>query len=57
MCPSLVDDVFNCKRSHTDLGMFEIIFGGAVGAMQPFDERLTPDEILRVIAYVRSLHR
>ena len=55
MGPSLVDDVYNYKRSHTDLGMFEIIYGGAAGAMQAFNERMTPDEILKVIAYVRSL--
>lgn len=57
MGPSLVDEVYNYKRSHTDLGLFEIVYGGAAGAMQPFDERLTPDEILRVIAYVRSLRK
>lgn len=57
MGPSLVDEVYNYKRSATDVGMFEIIYGGAAGAMQPFNERLTPDEILRVMAYVRSLKR
>lgn len=57
MGPSLVDDVYNYKRTHTDLGLFEVIYAGAAGAMQPFDERLTPDEMLRVIAYVRSLAR
>ena len=57
MGPSLVDDVYNYKRSHLDLGLFEIIYGGAAGAMQPFDERLSGDEILKVIAYVRSLAR
>jgi cytochrome c-L len=57
MGPSLVDDVHNYARSPTDLGLFEIIYAGAAGAMQPFDERLTGDEILKVIAYVRSLAR
>lgn len=57
MGPSLVDEVYNHKRSATDVGLFEIIYGGAAGAMQPFNERLSPDEILRVMAYVRSLKR
>lgn len=55
MGPSLVDDVYQYKRTDTDHGMFEVIYGGAAGAMQSFSERLTPDEILKVIAYVRSL--
>jgi hypothetical protein len=33
------------------------VFGGALGAMQSFRDRLTQDEILRVNAYVRSLRR
>lgn len=57
MGPSLVDEVYHYKRSHTDHGMFEVIYAGAAGAMQPFNERLTPDEILKVIAYIRSLRK
>jgi cytochrome c-L len=41
----------------TDKGMFEIVYGGATGAMQPMGKRLTQDQILRIIAYVRSLKK
>ena len=37
--------------------MFEIIYGGATGAMQPFGNRLNKDEILHVMSYVRSLKK
>jgi hypothetical protein len=33
------------------------VFGGSLGAMQSFRDRLTQDEILRIDAYVRSLRR
>lgn len=55
MCPSLVDDKFAYPRVANDVGMFEVIYGGAAGAMRSFKDRLTQDQILRVIAYVRSV--
>jgi cytochrome c-L len=55
MCPSLVDDEFIYPRVANDVGMFEVIYGGASGAMRAFKGRLTQDQILHVIAYVRSL--
>jgi cytochrome c-L len=55
--PSLVDDVYGYPRIKTDVGMFEIVLGGGAGAMQPFRDRLTQDEILKLLAYVRSLKR
>jgi cytochrome c-L len=45
------------ERTATDIGLFEAVFGGALGAMQSFRDRLTQDEILRLNAYVRSLRR
>ena len=43
-------------RSATDVGMFEVIYGGASGAMQSFARRgMTQDQMLKIIAYVRSL--
>ena len=39
----------------TDVGLFEAVFGGALGAMQSFRDRMTQDEILRLNAYVRKL--
>jgi cytochrome c-L len=55
--PSLIGDTHHYPRFTTDKGIFEIIYGGATGAMQPFGKRLTQDQILKVIAYVRSLKK
>jgi cytochrome c-L len=55
--PSFIGDTHHYKRFTTDKGMFEIIYGGATGAMQPFGNRLTQDQILHVMAYVRSLKK
>jgi cytochrome c-L len=55
--PSLVGDAHHYPRFATDKGMFEIIYGGATGAMQPFGKRLTQDQILQVMAYVRALKK
>lgn len=55
--PSLIGDTHHYPRFTTDKGMFEIIYGGAAGAMQPFGKRLTQDQILHVMAYVRSLKK
>jgi cytochrome c-L len=55
--PSLTGDVHRYPRVTTDKGMFEIVYGGATGAMQPMGKRLTQDQILRIIAYVRSLKK
>lgn len=53
--PSLVDDTWRYERAHTPVGQFEIIHAGATGAMQPFGDRLSPDEILKIIAYTDHL--
>ena len=56
--PSLIDDTSKYPRGTTDLGMFEILYGGASGAMQSFARRgMTQDQMLKVIAYVRSLKK
>ena len=55
--PSLISDTHHYSRFTTDKGMFEIIYGGATGAMQPFGKRFTQDQILHVMAYVRSLKK
>lgn len=53
--PSLIDDKVRHPRVVDDVGMFEVIYGGAAGAMAGFKGRLTQDKILKVIAYVRSM--
>jgi cytochrome c-L len=57
MGPSLVDNVYIYDRVPTDAGLFEAIFAGAGGAMQSFADRMTQDEMLKVIAYVRDLQK
>ena len=55
MGPALNDDAVRRERAATDKGMFEIIYGGSAGAMQPFAKRFDQDEILRVMAYIETL--
>lgn len=56
MGPSLLGPHYAYPQSATDVGMFAVIYGGASGAMQAFSKReITQDEILKVVAYVRSL--
>jgi cytochrome c-L len=43
------------ERIKTDVGLFEVVFGGASGAMQPFGQRMSQDQILKVMAFVRTL--
>lgn len=55
--PSLVDEDYFYDRSATDVGLFELIYAGAAGAMQSFKTRMTQDEMLKVIAYLRDLQK
>jgi cytochrome c-L len=56
--PSLITDDWKYKRVATDVGMFEVIYAGAAGAMQSFFRRgLTQDETLKIIAYTRALKK
>ena len=57
MGPSLVDDRVVHPRVATDVGTFEAIYGGAAGAMQAFGDRLTQEEILKIMAFVDSLKK
>ncbi|MFL4973140.1 MAG: c-type cytochrome [Microvirga sp.] len=56
--PTLIADSWKYERAATDVGMFEILYGGASGAMQSFARRgMTQDQMLKVIAFVRSLKK
>jgi cytochrome c-L len=56
--PSLISNTWIRERAATDIGMFEIIYGGSSGAMQSFARRgMTQDQMLKIIAYVRSLKK
>jgi cytochrome c-L len=58
MGPTLVGKDVIYKQVLTDPGMFSIIYGGASGAMQSFHRRgMKQDEMLRIIAYVRTLDK
>ena len=45
------------QRVANDVGMFEVIYGGASGAMQAFGNRLTQDEILKMMAFIDSIKK
>ncbi len=50
--PNLTDDQWKYERTDTEVGRFEIIYGGGGGAMQAFGRRLDQDEILKVMAFI-----
>lgn len=55
MGPNLIDDEYVYGKNETDKGVFETIYGGAGGLMAPLKGRITQDEILKIMAYLRSL--
>ncbi len=57
MCPSLVVSDHIYPQTSNDAGMFAILYVGASGAMQSFASRMSQDEMLKVIAYVRTLSK
>ena len=58
MGPTLVGKDVVYPQTSTDPGMFSIIYGGASGAMESFHRRgMTQDQMLRIIAYVRTLEK
>jgi cytochrome c-L len=58
MGPTLVGKDVVYKQVLTDPGMFSIMDDGASGAMQSFHRRgMKQDEILRIVAYVRTLEK
>lgn len=50
--PNLTDDQWSRPRTHTEVGRFEIIYGGGAGAMQAFGRRIDQDDILKVMAFI-----
>jgi cytochrome c-L len=55
--PNLVDNQFVHPRVATDVGTFEIIYAGGAGAMQSFGNRLTQEEILKIMAFLDSIKK
>ena len=54
---NLVDDDYRYPRTNTDVGNFEVIYAGATGAMQAFGDRVSQDDILKIIAYMKTLKK
>jgi len=54
--PALGDSYWTYPKARTDVGMFEVVYDGARAMMGPQRNNLTVDEILAVIAYVRSIN-
>jgi cytochrome c(L) len=54
---SLVDNQFTYPRTRTDIGTFEVIYAGATGAMQAFGNRVSQDEILKIMAFIETLKK
>jgi len=54
---NLTDAQVTYPRVANDIGMFEAIYAGASGAMQAFGNRLTQDEILRMMAFIETLKK
>lgn len=52
--PALGDDYWTYPAGRTDQGMFEIIYGGARSMMGPQSNNLSIDEMLKIMAFVRS---
>lgn len=53
--PSLIDANVKYPRVANDHGEFEVVYGGAAGAMQPMGRRFDQDQILRIMAYAETL--
>jgi len=54
---NLTDSQYTYPRTANAVGTFEVIYAGATGAMQPFGNRLTQDEILRLMAFLDTLKK
>ena len=54
---NLVDNTYTYPRTKTDVGTFEVIYGGASGAMQSFGGRVSQDDILKIMTYMESLKK
>ncbi len=52
---NIVDNAFTYPRVANDVGTFEVIYAGATGAMQSFGNRVTQDDILKIMAYMTSI--
>jgi cytochrome c(L) len=54
---NIVDNAYTYPRVANDIGTFEVIYAGATGAMQSFGNRVTQDDILKIMAYMTSIKK
>lgn len=54
--PNLIHGDWKYDRTHTEVGRFEIIYGGGAGSMQAFGQRIDQDEILKIMAFMDSIY-
>ena len=54
--PGLNDSYWTYKQAARDPGLFSAIYGGLGGSMGPLRGRITQDEILHIMAWLRSLN-
>lgn len=54
--PALHDDYWTYPNNMRDKGFFETIYGGAAGMMGPQKGRISQDEILQIMSWVRSIY-
>ncbi|QSA97372.1 cytochrome c(L), periplasmic [Methylococcus sp. EFPC2] len=55
--PGLADDYWTYPRGATDVGLFEILWGGAQGMMGPQYTNLNADELLQIMSFLRSIYK
>ncbi|CAI8745834.1 cytochrome c(L), periplasmic [Methylocaldum szegediense] len=55
--PGLGDDYWTYPRAATDVGLFEVLWGGAQGMMGPQNNNLNADEMLQIMAWIRSIYK
>ena len=55
--PGLADDYWTYPRATLDVGLFEILFGGAQGSMGPQYVNLNTDEMLQIMAWLRGVYK
>ncbi|MGY6275366.1 cytochrome c(L), periplasmic [Methylomonas sp. MgM2] len=55
--PGLADDYWTYPRGLTDQGLFEILFGGANGMMGPQYVNFSTDDMLHIMAFIRSIYK
>ncbi|MGZ8246230.1 cytochrome c(L), periplasmic [Methylomagnum sp.] len=55
--PGRADDYWTYPRALTDVGLFEIFWGGAQGMMGPQSTNMNAAEMLHVMAWLRSLYK